>query len=61
MDLIEKELSIYIDNTIKTIMLTNTLREVHTFDTPVSVRLKTGSADGLKSAYVKYRGWTGGK
>lgn len=55
-DLIEKELSIYIDNTIKTIMLTNTLREVHTFDTPVSVRLKTGSADGLKSAYVKYRG-----
>ena len=40
-NLIEKELSMYIDSTIKTTKLTNTIREIRTFDSPVSVRLKT--------------------
>lgn len=55
-NLIEKELSVYIDNTIKAIKLTNTVREINAFDSPVSVRLKTGESGELKSAYVKYNG-----
>ncbi|HOQ06857.1 MAG TPA: S-layer homology domain-containing protein, partial [Clostridiales bacterium] len=55
-DLIEKELSIYIDNTIKTIKLTNTIREIPAFDAPLSVKLKTGESNVLKSAYVRYKG-----
>lgn len=55
-DLIEKELSVYIDNTIRTTKLTNTTRQIHDFDSPVSVRLRTDETGELMSAHVKYRG-----
>jgi len=58
--LIEKELSVYIDNTIRTTKLTNTVREIHTFDTPVSARVRADETKELMSAYVKYKdasGW----
>lgn len=54
-NLIEKELSMYIDSTIKTTKLTNTIREIRTFDSPVSVRLKTTGSGELMSAHVKYK------
>jgi len=52
---IERELSVYIDSTIKTTKLTNTAKDISSFDTPVSVGVQVSSASGSVSAYVLYK------
>ncbi len=55
-EMIERELSVYIDSTIKTTKLTNTIRDINVFDTPVTASLQIGSTKGTLSAYVFYKG-----
>jgi|GEM_PF-553088 len=54
--MMEKELSVYIDNIIKTTKLTNTIRDINAFDAPVAARLQVSSTKETLSAYVLYKG-----
>lgn len=56
MDMIEKELSLYIDSTLKSSRLANAVRDIHEFDAPVSANLSYSAAEGLKVPYTLYDG-----
>lgn len=55
LNMIEQELSVYIDSTIKTTKLTNTAKEIYTFDTPVTVGVRLKKTGGPLSSYLLYR------
>lgn len=56
MDMIEEELSEYIDSTLKSSRLANAVRDIYEFDAPVSANLSHSSAEGLKVPYTLYDG-----
>jgi len=58
-EMIEKELSNYIDSRIKEYRLINAVIEINTFDAPGSVNLYFKSSDGVKIPYTYYDGTTG--
>lgn len=53
-DMIEKELSIYIDNTLSSAKLSNTVRDITEFGGPVSASLSFIDGKGVKVPYVLY-------
>lgn len=55
-DMIEKELSNYIDSTMQSVKLSNTVKEITTFGAPVSANLTFNSSKGVKLPYVLYDG-----
>ena len=56
MDMIEKELSLYIDSTLKSSRLANAVRDIQEFDVPMSANLSHSAAEGLKVPYTLYDG-----
>lgn len=56
MDMIEKELSLYIDSTLKSYRLANAVRDIYDFDVPVSANLSCSAADGVKVPHTLYDG-----
>lgn len=59
-DLIEKELSVYIDNSIDLATVSNAVRSIESFDEPVNIGLAADAASGVKLPYVFYdkgSGW----
>ena len=55
-NMIEEELSVYIDNTLKNVRLANSVSEINTFEAPGSVNLFFNSSDGMKIPYTLYDG-----
>ena len=55
-EMIEKELSIYIDSTLRSVRLSNAVRDITTFDAPASVSLSFSGGMGVKLPYVLYDG-----
>ena len=58
-NMIEEELSVYIDSTLKTARLVNAVSEINTFGTPCSVNLSFSQSNGVKIPYTLYDGSTG--
>lgn len=58
-EMIEKELSNYIDSRIKEYRLINAVIEISTFDAPGSVNLYFKSSEGVKIPYTLYDGTAG--
>lgn len=58
-NMIEEELSIYIDNTLKNVRLANLVSEINSFGAPGSVNLFFSQSDGMKIPYTLYDGSTG--
>jgi len=54
--LIEMELSYYIDSTLQSVKLSNTVKDITTFGAPVSASLTFVSGKGVKLPYVLYEG-----
>ncbi|MEN6314104.1 MAG: S-layer homology domain-containing protein [Clostridiaceae bacterium] len=54
--MIENELSVYIDNTLQSVKLSYTVRDVTSFDTPVSASLNFTGGSGVMQPYVIYDG-----
>jgi len=57
-NMIEEELSVYIDNTLKNVRLANSVSEINTFSAPGSVNLFFSHSDGAKIPYTLYDGST---
>lgn len=55
-EMIEKELSVYIDSTIVSVKLSNTIRNIDEFETPASVKMTFSATNGVKTPYVIYPG-----
>ena len=55
-EMIEKELSSYIDSTLQSVKLSNAVREITTFGAPVSASLSFSGGKGVKLPYVLYDG-----
>lgn len=58
-NMIEEELSVYIDSTLKNVRLANSVSEINTFSAPGSVNLFFSQSDGMKIPYTLYDGSTG--
>lgn len=54
--MIENELSVYIDHTLQSVMLSNAVRNITAFDTPVSASLNFAGGNGVRKPYVLYDG-----
>lgn len=57
-EMIERELSQYINNTIVMVKLSSAIRNINTFDAPVSVKMSISSSNGVKTPYALYQGGT---
>ena len=55
-ELIEKELSTYIDSMLQSVRLSNAVRDITIFGAPASVNLSFSAAKGVKLPYVHYDG-----
>jgi len=55
-EMIERELSYYIDSTIVSVKLSNAVRNITVFDAPVNVRMTISAGNGVKTPYVLYPG-----
>lgn len=55
-EMIEKELSVYIDSTLQSVKLSNTVRDITTFGAPASASLSFSDGKGVKVPYVLYEG-----
>jgi hypothetical protein len=53
-ELIEKELSTYIDSTLQSVKLSNAVRDITVFGAPATASLSTSSSKGVKLPYVLY-------
>jgi hypothetical protein len=59
-DMIEKELSVYIDKSIDLATVSNAVRSIESFDEPANIGLTAAAASGVKLPYVLYdkgSGW----
>ncbi len=57
-NMIEEELSVYIDSTLKNVRLANSVSEINTFSAPGSVNLFFSGSDGMRIPYTFYDGST---
>ncbi len=53
-ELIEKEMSTYIDTTLESVKLSNAVRDITTFGAPATANLSTSGGKGVKLPYVLY-------
>ena len=54
--MIERDMSVYIDSTLKSVKLANAVQNITEFSTPVSIRLVFNDTQGMKLPYVLYDG-----
>jgi hypothetical protein len=55
-EMIERELSFYINSTIVSVKLSNTIRNITDFEAPVSVKMSFNASNGVKTPYTLYQG-----